>query len=64
MSNSEDDDYDRPQLSAETLKALNEFYEIQNQKLSLINDQNDAMNATFEEDWVAIQITLVNFHRY
>lgn len=51
------DDLDDLQLSAETQKALKEFYEDQNEKLlSHFNKGKDVTNVKFEEDWVSNRI--------
>jgi hypothetical protein len=60
MSISEED-CDDLQLSAEAQRALKEFYEEQNEKLLLHND--DTNNIQFDEDWVSIEFIL-NFFNY
>ncbi|XP_050548153.1 EEF1A lysine methyltransferase 1 [Daktulosphaira vitifoliae] len=48
----ENNDLDEPQLSAETLKALKEFYEEQNEKiLNLYGDKKNISDIKFDEDW-------------
>lgn len=56
MSSSEDE-HDEIQLSAEAMKALNEFYEEQNEKLiSHCDSDKDVTNVKFDEDWVSFLI--------
>lgn len=56
MSSSEDD-FDELRLSAETQKALIEFYEEQNKKLTTICDTNtESTDVKFDEDWVSSKI--------
>lgn len=55
MSSSEDD-FDDLQLSAETQKALKEFFDEQNEKLlAHCDDKRDVIDVKFDEDWVSFQ---------
>lgn len=59
MSSSEDD-LEELQLSAEALKALNEFYNEQNEKLlKHCDNEKDVINVKFDEDWVSCQFLLI-----
>lgn len=57
---SSDDDFEELQLSAEAQKALQEFYNEQNEKLlAHSDDKKDVINVKFDEDWVSCLFVLV-----
>lgn len=59
MSTSEDD-FEELQLSVEAQKALQEFYNEQNEKLLVYSDdKKDVTNIKFDEDWVSCQFVLI-----